>query len=142
MLLNGNQNEKSKFIFDIITQKKTDRFSKNQLFDFYKLMKEDEEDFFESISEEESGGEEQEMANVVWALIQLEDSETVDLEKFQIFLNEDKEYQNLFNIFSQNAEKNMNKIKLKKNMNEVMDLVKKNQRDLLQLQTMIIISNK
>lgn len=37
-------------------------------------MKEDEEDFLESISEEESGGEEQEMADVVWALMQLEDS--------------------------------------------------------------------
>lgn len=54
MLLNGTQNEKSKFIFDIITQRKTDRFSKKQIFEFYKFMKEDQdqENFFESISEE------------------------------------------------------------------------------------------
>lgn len=96
MLLNGRQSEKSKFIFEIITQRKTDRFSKKQLFEFYKFMKEDqnEDDFFESFSEDQSDGdeEEKEMTDVVWALMQLEEIDKVDLEKFQDFLLEDKEY--------------------------------------------------
>lgn len=49
MLLNGTQKEKTRFIFDMITEKKTSEFTKTQLFHYYKILKNDDmEDFFDS----------------------------------------------------------------------------------------------
>lgn len=40
------------------------------------------------------------MADVVFALLEIQPNENVDFERFKSFLKEDMDYPNLFNIFS------------------------------------------
>lgn len=135
LLLNGEQKDKSRLIFDLLTQKRKHFFTIEDLQEFYCLVK--SEQVCGRLGEE-AFREEQEMAELVFSLMETNTDEPVDFEKFNAFLLNDREYQNLFNIFSDDAGNFRMRIKARNSLSVVLEKVRKSQRDLEELKTSFV----
>ncbi len=136
LLLEGSQEEKSQFIFNFISiRKKSKFFELEDLIEFYCLISKNETPI-ESVTRAKNQKEE-EMAKIVFDLMETDYRDKVVLSEFQLFLKKDKEYQNLFNFLSVDAKINRDNLRVKKNYKDLIRTIKLLVGDIVYLEGLI-----
>ena len=140
LLLEGSKREKNEFIFRFICQKGYNYFNLDNLIDFYGMI--NREEVFNKFSEIQVESEEEDMAKIVFDMMEIGYNGEVGLDDFENFISMDSKNQNLFNFLSVDADLRIKNIRTKQNFGNVINEIKTLQSDIIFLENIIFPETK